>query len=132
MQDPNAYIDISSPRGGSAIGLPGGGGGGGGDDVETGSWLIVAWVLAWITKKAIYPVVKVGEHVYKSEHKPKPQENESFNASYGRSKSFNQIVDVEVSRWEDGSHTLFKLVFITVTLFLSSLLDLSCSFSIFL
>ena len=47
-----------------------------------------------------------------TKHTPKPQENESFNAGYGRSESFSQIVGVEVAGWEDGGHSLFKLVFI--------------------
>ena len=59
-----------------------------------------------------YPVVKVREYVYKRKHTLKPQENESFNAGYGHSESLSQIVSVEVARWEDGSHSLFKLVFV--------------------
>ena len=91
-----------------------GGGGGGGVSMskQAVSLLLECLVGSLTPHEPIYPVVKVREHVYKRKHTPKPQENESFNAGYGRSESFSQIVGVEVAGWEDGGHSLFKLVFI--------------------
>ena len=62
--------------------------------------------LLWslILCELVYPVVDVTEHVYKRK--------QSFDASYGCSKSFSHIVSVEVAGWEHGGHTLFQLVFI--------------------
>ena len=111
-RDPNTHVNASLPRGGSAVGFPGGGGGGGLTSKREVGLSLGFFLGSQTPHKPIYPVVKVSEHVYKHKHTPEPQEKESFNASHGRGKSLTQIVSVEVTRWENGGHSLFKVGFI--------------------